>query len=75
MITKIILIAMICCKEKQNLHWFSSYCQHWQRLDVKGIKRIKSTCPKHIYISFLDLINTHSMERINKATLFENLLF
>jgi len=62
---------MICCKERDKKHWFRKLCMQWTEL--AAIDYIPH--PNNIFFPFFSLISITHMERINKATLFGNLLF
>ncbi len=59
---------MICCKERDKRHWFRKLCMQWTELAAVGF----TASPNNIFFS---LINISYMVRMNKATLFGNLLF
>ena len=62
---------MICCKERDKNNRFRKLCMQWAELTAD----VRTTHPNQYTFSFFSLINISYMERINKATLFVNLLF
>ena len=62
---------MICCKERDKNNRFGKLCMQWAELTA-GVRTTHLI--QHIF-SFFSLISITHMERINKATLFGNLLF
>lgn len=62
---------MICSKERDKNNWYWKLCMQWTELAVVGYT---TTAQPHIF-SFFSLISITHMERINKTTLFVNLLF
>lgn len=62
---------MICCKERDKKHWLRKLCMQWTELAAVGF----IAYPNNVFFFFFSLISITHMERMNKATLFENLLF
>ncbi len=62
---------MICCKERDKNNRFGKLCMQWAELTAD----VRTTHLNQHIFSFFSLISITHMERINKATLFGNLLF
>ena len=62
---------MICSKEREKNNRFGELCMQW----IELVADVLATHFNQYIFSFFSLINILYMERINKATLFVNLLF